>query len=106
MGPGSNRQIGGVEDLCRSVGTTWGHRDSNRLATLVDLRRAVGTLGVGGCLRRPRRIGGTRGLVRHRRGFLRTLGSQQLGGTRGLRPCRRTPQRSRMPQARPTEQRR
>lgn len=41
----------------------------------------------------------------HRQGFLGTLRLQQVGGTCGLTLSRRFPQRSHMPQARPTEQR-
>ena len=44
--PGSDQQIGGIEGLCRSASTTWGHQRSNRLATLVDLRRSVRPVGV------------------------------------------------------------
>ena len=43
ISPGNDRQIGSFRGLRRSVGTTWGHQVSNRLATLVDLRRPVRT---------------------------------------------------------------
>ena len=36
--PDSNQQIGGIEGLCLSVSTTWGHRGFDSLKTLVDLR--------------------------------------------------------------------
>ena len=34
--PHGNEQVGGIDGLGISVGTIWGHRDVNSLATLVD----------------------------------------------------------------------
>ena len=101
----SNQQIGGIEDLRRSVSNTWGHRRSNRLATLLGSRRPVGPVGVRSCPKEPQQIGGIEVLCLTVKAPWERGGRNSLTATRGLRSHRRYPQRSHMPQARPTGKR-